>query len=465
MKVLQKQATLFLIVLLTSLRLTSFAQQKIFEGQLQDAHSDEAVVFASVLFKGTTTGKLSDSSGKFSFSLSHWPSDTLEITCVGYQPYYYFIDQQKDTISAFIKMERGTFNEGVSVKTKVNKGLFLWKKIVQHKPENNRYKFENFSYEIYNKLELDIKNIDFNKIGKFKPFRPIAGIINSNIDSTEGLKYLPAFLTETVSDYYYQRNPKKRREIIKAVKTGTASNESVTKLLGGMAQVVNVYNNFIPVFDKEFVSPISDNGDYYYNYRVVDTQAIGNSRYFHLVFTPRRTGGDTFEGDCWVQAGSFAIQKMNLRLGKDANVNFLENLSMIQEYKLINDSVWFLSKDKFVADLSPAGKNRPGFIGRKTATYQNIIVNDSSVVKELAKNKILEEVITLPDAAKKQNEYWTQARHEPLTKTEAGIIKMLDTLTQAPVFKKIYQYSQFYWHRLFECRQLPYRSLDELGKF
>lgn len=218
MKVLQKQATLFLIVLLTSLRLTSFAQQKIFEGQLQDAHSDEAVVFASVLFKGTTTGKLSDSSGKFSFSLSHWPSDTLEITCVGYQPYYYFIDQQKDTISAFIKMERGTFNEGVSVKTKVNKGLFLWKKIVQHKPENNRYKFENFSYEIYNKLELDIKNIDFNKIGKFKPFRPIAGIINSNIDSTEGLKYLPAFLTETVSDYYYQRNPKKRREIIKAVK-------------------------------------------------------------------------------------------------------------------------------------------------------------------------------------------------------------------------------------------------------
>ncbi|HMX78041.1 MAG TPA: DUF5686 family protein [Chitinophagaceae bacterium] len=443
MKVLQKQATLFLIVLLTSLRLTSFAQQKIFEGQLQDAHSDEAVVFASVLFKGTTTGKLSDSSGKFSFSLSHWPSDTLEITCVGYQPYYYFIDQQKDTISAFIKMERGTFNEGVSVKTKVNKGLFLWKKIVQHKPENNRYKFENFSYEIYNKLELDIKNIDFNKIGKFKPFRPIAGIINSNIDSTEGLKYLPAFLTETVSDYYYQRNPKKRREIIKAVKTGTASNESVTKLLGGMAQVVNVYNNFIPVFDKEFVSPISDNGDYYYNYRVVDTQAIGNSRYFHLVFTPRRTGGDTFEGDCWVQAGSFAIQKMNLRLGKDANVNFLENLSMIQEYKLINDSVWFLSKDKFVADLSPAGKNRPGFIGRKTATYQNIIVNDSSVVKELAKNKILEEVITLPDAAKKQNEYWTQARHEPLTKTEAGIIKMLDTLTQAPVFKKFTNTANF----------------------
>jgi hypothetical protein len=119
---------------------------------------------------------------------------------------------------------------------------------------------------------------------------------------------------------------------------------------------VNVYNNFIPVFDKQFVSPISDNGDYYYNYRVVDTQVIYNNRFYHLVFTPRRLGGDTFEGDCWVHVGTFAIQKMNLRLGKEANVNFLDNLSLIQEYTLINDSTWFLSKDKFVADISPIGK-------------------------------------------------------------------------------------------------------------
>jgi hypothetical protein len=83
--------------------LTSFAQQKIFEGQLQDAHSDEAVVFASVLFKGTTTGKLSDSSGKFSFSLSHWPSDTLEITCVGYQPYYFLLISLKTPYLLLLK--------------------------------------------------------------------------------------------------------------------------------------------------------------------------------------------------------------------------------------------------------------------------------------------------------------------------------------------------------------------------
>lgn len=413
-----------------------FAQTKIIHGIAQDSHSEERIPFASVSFKNSTIGKLTDSSGAFTFYLNEWPSDTLEITCVGYQPYRFAIDKKKDSINFIFNLERGTFNEGAMLKVKVNKGLLVWRKIVQHKPDNDRYRFDNFSYELYNKLELDLKNINFEKFGKFKPLKSISDLINQNIDTAEGLKYLPTYLTEALSDYYYQKSPKRRREIIKAANTNGVKNESVLKMLGGMDQVVNVYNNFIPVFDKQFVSPISDNGDYYYNYRVVDTQMVANNRYFHLVFTPRRKGGDTFEGDCWVHVGTFAIQKMNLRIGKDANINFLENLSLIQEYKMLDDTTWFLSKDKFVVDLSPVGKDRPGFIGRKTTTYRNVVVNDSSVITELNKNKILEEIITLPKADEKTKEFWANSRHEELTKTESGIIRMIDTLTNAPVFQK-----------------------------
>jgi hypothetical protein len=427
---------ILVIIALLSATATALAQKKILSGSIKDSHSEETIPFASIAFKNSTVGKLSDSSGHFLFYLNSWPSDTLEITCVGYQPFRYIIDKTKDSLLVAVSMERGTFNDGASVKIKVNKGLLVWRKIVQHKPENDRYRFSNFSYELYNKLELDLKNINFDKFGKFKPFKPISDLIHQNIDTTEGLRYLPTYLTETLSDYYYQKSPKKRREIIKAANTNGVKNESVLKLLGGMDQVVNVYNNFIPLFDKSFVSPISDNGDYYYNYRVVDTQLINNRRYYHLIFTPRRQGGDTFEGDCWVHVGTFAIQKMNLRLGKEANVNFLETLSLIQEYKLLDDSTWFLSKDKFVADISPVGKDKPGFIGRKTTTYRNVVVNDSSVANELRKNKLLEEVITLPAAAEKTKEFWTASRHEELTKTESGIIKMIDTLTNAPVFQK-----------------------------
>ena len=434
-----KATTRKIFIILTATLLASacvHAQKKIISGTVKDGHSEERVPFASVSFRGSTVGKLTDSAGMFSFYLNSWPSDTLEITSVGYQPFLYVINTAKDSILLNIPMERGTFNEGVKVRVKVNKGLLLWRKIVRNKPDNDRYRFDNFSYELYNKLEVDLKNINFEKFGKFRPLKPISDLINQNIDTSEGLKYLPTFLTEAISDYYYQKNPKKRREIIKAANPNGIENESVVKLLGGMDQVVNVYNNFIPVFDKQFVSPISDNGDYYYTYRVVDTQFVNKKRYYHLVFTPKRKGGDTFEGDCWVHDTTFAIQKMNLRLGKEANVNFVENLSLIQEYKLINDSTWFLSKDKFVVDLAPVGKDRPGFIGRKTTTYRNVIVNDSSVIAELNKNKIMEEVITLPGAAEKNREFWSESRHEELSKSEAGIIKMIDTLMNAPVFQR-----------------------------
>ncbi len=431
-----KQYKILLSALFFFIAGTVSGQTKIISGFVKDSHSEEPVPFASVLFKNTKVGKLTDSAGGFTFYLDELPSDTLMITCVGYQPFLYVIDKTKDSILADIQMERGTFNVGAVIRIKVNKGLLLWRKIVRHKPENDRYRFQNFSYELYNKLELDIKNLNFDKFSKFKPLRPVGDLIRSNVDTSEGLKYLPTFLTEVLSDYYYQKKPEKFREVIKAANTNGVKNESAVKLLGGMNQNVDVYDNFIPVFDKQFVSPISDNGDYYYNYRVVDTQFFNHHKFYHMVFTPRRKGENTFEGDAWVNDTTFAIQKMNLRLGKEANVNFLDRLSLIQEYSLINDSTWFLSKDKFVADVSPLGKGKLGFIGRKTTTYKNVIVNDSSVTKELANNKIKEEVITLPGSDEKSKEFWSNSRHEELSNSEKAIIKMIDTLTNAPVFKR-----------------------------
>jgi len=427
------QLTLFLI--LPGMMLT--AQRKTVIGTVKDAHSFETIPFASVEFLHSTTGTLTDSSGVFRFSLLEWPSDSLLITCVGYQPYQLYIPPDQDHIDTEIVMERGTFLEGALVRAKVNKGLFLWRKIVENKPRNDKFRFDNFSYEVYNKLELDLKNINFNRLSKFKPLKPVTDLITGNIDTSEGLPFLPSYLTETLSDYYYQKKPLKRREVIKAVNTNGVKNESMIQFLGAMDQNVNVYNNFIPVMNKQFVSPASDNGDAYYRYRVLDTQIVNNNRYYHLVFTPRRRGENTFEGDCWVHAGTFAIQKMNLRLGKDANVNFMETLSLIQEYRLLDDSsTWFLAKDKFVADFTPVGREKLGFIGRKTTTYRNVIMNDSSVLRELDKNTIAEEVITMKDATEKGKAFWEAGRHEKLSKNESGIIRLIDTLTQAPVFKR-----------------------------
>jgi hypothetical protein len=417
--------------------LNSIAQKTI-RGVIRDSHNDEVIPFVSILFKGTGVGTISDSAGKFGLTVSHWPSDTLEFTRVGFQPFYLTLSKDKTDFDINIPMERGTLNAGVVVKIKIDKGLFLWKKIVQHKPENNRYRFDNFSYELYNKLEVDVKNLkSIQRIANIKPFRPINDLINQNIDTSEGKKVLPTYLTEAISDYYYQKKPLKRREEIKAVNTLGIKNESMIKFLGGMDQVINVYNNYINVFTKEFISPISDNGDFYYKYSVSDTQKVGDNRYYHLLFIPRRKGMNTFEGDCWVHAGTFAIQKINLYLDKSADINFLEKLSYMQEYSRLPDGGWFIAREKLVADVAPLNNKAPGVIGRKTSTYKNIVVNDTSVVQKLAANKLQEEVITLAGANDKARPYWDTARHVSLSPTEKGIIRMIDTIINTPSYKKI----------------------------
>lgn len=417
------------------------AQTKIIKGIIKDIHSDERVPFASVQLKKSGIGKLTDSAGQFTLVLQEWPADTLEVTYVGYQDYLLPVDSalvakaENNVIQLTISLERGKYASEVVVKRKIDRGLLMWRRIVRRKPFNDRYRFSNFSYELYNKLELDIKNINKERMQQVKLLKNFKFIFD-NVDTAEGVPVLPVYLTETLSDYYFQKNPLKRREVIKASKTIGMNNESVAKLLGGMDQNVNFYSNFIPVFDKQFISPISDNGDGYYKYRVLDSQFVGNRRLIHMTFTPKRKGENTFEGDFWIHDSTFAVQKMNLRLSKEANINFVEQLSLIQEYTLINDTTWFLYKDKFVVDVAPLGGTKLSFIGRKTTTYKDVIVNSNTVVSELAKNKILEETI-LPDTAReKPEEFWNDARHEDLSKTEAGIYKMVDTLLQMPAFKR-----------------------------
>jgi len=414
-----------------------YAQQKKIFGFIQDAHSEERIPFASIQFKNTPIGKLSDSAGNFSFVLPKWPSDTLEVTYVGFEDFYVAIDTTAEEMHLIVNLERGRMNNEVVIRSKIGRGVILWRKIVRNKPYNDRSRFENYSYELYNKLEADLNDVKNNKLIDLTILKPFRKVINQNIDSTtESKPILPLYLTESLSDYYYQRNPKKTREVIKAVKTIGFNSPSISKLLGGMYQNVNVYKNFIPVFDKDFVSPISDNGSAYYNYRVPDTQYIGGNRFFHFVFTPKHKGESTFEGDAWIADSSFAVMKMNLRVSELANINFVEKLDLVQEYQLVNDSVWFLAKDKFVADFVLLDKKRLNFIGRKTSTYRDIVINDSSVQTVLDSNKLREEIVLADSAHNHSDEYWKEARHDSLTGTEKGIYKMIDTLMAMPSFKR-----------------------------
>jgi hypothetical protein len=62
-------------------------------------------------------------------------------------------------------------------------------------------------------------------------------------------------MTESLSDFYYRKNPKTRNEKIKASKVAGIENSSVSQFMGDMYQNVNIYENTILVFGKNFHQP------------------------------------------------------------------------------------------------------------------------------------------------------------------------------------------------------------------
>ncbi|HRF81624.1 MAG TPA: carboxypeptidase-like regulatory domain-containing protein, partial [Flavobacteriales bacterium] len=114
-------------------------------------------------------------------------------------------------------------------------------------------KLSAYEYNAYNKIEFDLNNIteEFTEKKIFKPF----AFIFDNIDSTDAKPYLPIFMTETLSEVYYRQNPKKQREYIRGTKVSGVENESVSRFMGDMYQNVNIYDNFLVIFGKNFVSP------------------------------------------------------------------------------------------------------------------------------------------------------------------------------------------------------------------
>lgn len=415
-------------------------------GKVLDKNTGEGIPFASIFFPGTGVGTAADLDGHFELKVDSLPVDTLYFQSVGYaifrQPLNRNLTRQEFTIELI--REAASLQEFVFYAGE-DPALVLLKKIIRHKPRNNYDRLPAYRYEAYNKLEVDLQHLSKKQFESLPvPMIKKFSFIYNNVDSSEKTPFLPFYLTETISDYYYQRNPKKTREFIRASQVKGISNESITRYLGAMQQQLNVYDNYMLVFDKNFISPIADNGPFYYKYKIVDTQSAYGRELYQVSFRPRRPGENCFFGDFWVADSSFALQRITLELPKEANINFVNRVSLYQEFEPLDDSVWFLVKDKFISDFTlPYGAKLPGFIGRKTTTYRNIHVNDSTTRSVLSDPQLKDNVIIAGDARGKDEAFWQTHRHDTLSKNEQAIYGMIDTLESLPSFQRFKSFMKF----------------------
>ncbi|MEO8147687.1 MAG: DUF5686 family protein [Bacteroidia bacterium] len=424
---------LFLITLIFNAAfLISNAQVTKVTGKVNDVLTNEPIPFVAVVFKGTTDGANTDFDGKYEVSTTK-PADSVIFTCVGYKRVAFKLKKgQAQVINVKMKINHNEIGE-ITVKAGENPADILFRKIIEHKDDNNKRKLESYQYQVYNKVEFDLANIS-EKFKNGKLIKPFAFIFDK-IDSSETNEkpFLPMFITENLSNFYYKTSPKQKKEIIYASKVSGLENASVTQFMGDMYQSINVYDNFIDVFGKSFVSPIAGIGQLYYKYYLSDSLFIDNNWCYKMKFKPRRQGDLTFIGDFWVHDTTFAIKKIQMRLSEKANINFIEDLALVEEFKWVDNKNWMPSKDLLVLEFAPL-KNQEGMsmIGRKTTTYKDFVINqpiNDSVFKGP------DDITVLDNAMDKDISYWNENRHDSLSEREKGIYAMVDTIQTLPAYK------------------------------
>ncbi len=430
-----KYKVILVIGLLLLTCFQSYSQATKIMGTITDANTSEPVPFANIVIKGTSIGATSGFDGYFSIeTIKTNIPDTLVISYIGYQTQKIKISQGVyQELSIQLMPSEFTLRE-VEIVPGENPAEVILRKIIANKDSNNRHNFEAFQYEVYTKVQLDLNNIT-DKLKNRKVLKPFKFIFNYVDTSTvNGKPYLPVFLSESLSDVYFQRSPKVRKEIIKATKVSGLENESISQFLGDMYQNINIYDNHIMLFEKNFVSPVANFGLVFYKYYLIDSAIIDNKWCYQIMFKPRRKQELTFTGEFWVNDTSWAIKEVNMRIIEDANINFINDITVKQEYDKIHEKYWMITRDYFVVDFNVIEntKRTVGLYGHKTATYDHFVFNEPKP-REFYQSPL--DVYVEEDSYEKPEEFWEDTRHEVLTTKEKNIYQMVDSIKRIPIFR------------------------------
>lgn len=418
------------ILVFAVLCISALRAQYTIRGKVFAAGNKEALPFVPVLIKGTTIGTQSDFDGNFVIKTSTL-GDSLIASYVGYKRTARKINKNAADQEINIAMEDAgaLVLEEVTVKAGENPAHRIVRNCVKHKDKNNRSNLESYEYETYNKIEFDLNRIP-KEMREKKILKPISFVFNNVDSANSGEKpSLPFFIVENISNFYYKKNPQRKKEVVIASKITGIENSSVSQVLGDMYQNINIYDNNILVFNKQMPSPVSDNGLFYYKYYLEDSTFEGNQYIYHIRFKPKRVQELSFTGNMWIADTTWGIKRLEMSLPKDANINFINSVNVIQEFTL-QDSVWFLTKDRLVIDFAPT-KKAIGFYGRKTTSYKKIKLNQPKQDKFY---EFADKIVVDDSASLRTDDFWNQNRHDSLTAREQKIFKMIDTIQSLPIY-------------------------------
>lgn len=443
------------------------AQSTKVRGKVTDAQTGEPLPLVNIVFKGTTQGVTTDFDGNY-FLETRAEVHQLQASFVGYEPQV--IDIKKGGFSTCdFKLQPVTFDlEEVIVTLGDNPAIPILKNVNKNKYKNDHNQRESYTCATYTKMELDITNIkpEF----KNKKLQKNFGFVFNYMDTSviTGKAYLPVMISESSADYYYRKNPRLTREIVNASRiSGIEEDYTLAQFTGHLHVNINLYDNYIDIFEVKFASPLSEHGQLYYKYYLVDSLMINGRKTYKIRFHPKAMSVPVLDGEIHIDSLTWGLESAKIKMMKGLNINWIRDLVIENQSMLIGDTLWFPKQDKIFADFTIHMKDSSkivAFLGHRQVDYSNVH-NNVPIPDEIL--KMDNDVIISQDVLKNDEKYWAQLRPIQLSDREKLIYGMVDSIKNVPLYKNIYQFIQTVLFGYYDTKYVgfgPYYKLYSFNK-
>ncbi|MBX7227021.1 MAG: DUF5686 and carboxypeptidase regulatory-like domain-containing protein [Chitinophagales bacterium] len=434
-------------------------------GVVRDKTTDEVMSYVSITVPQMQAGYYSDDSGKFQFQVTP-ETDSIILSFIGYKDEVIKKRKFKDSlIVVYMEAESELLGEIVIKAPKRDRekdtvAMRIFRAVLANKDDNKPKAFTDISYDEYVKTVASLFNIKESIKDRkiIKPFR----FVFENQDTTEdGQRFIPLILKETLTKYYINNDPKKQKSIVHASKVSGIEQLRFSELLDIAFDELDVYGNQMMVYDKAFQLPFADGALLNYKYFIVDSTKMADSinYLFHLAFFPKSKADLAFVGDAWIAQPSYAIQKIKLSIDRRANLNFVNEFKLEQQFEQVPGKGWFKQSEARASNIAFTKRKRSKSIRLSRYLSRRDIVVEAGIPDTIFQGEKMEYE---KDYRRRNNEFWNNSRFDSLNFHESNVYWMIDSLKRTRAYKAFSKIGSFFGSGHYRVGKIDIGSLYQV---
>ena len=299
----------------------------------------------------------------------------------------------------------------IVISTKDNPANRIIRNVIANKDKNTD-RYAKYTAKFYSRGLYKITDAPESFLGQN------LGDFGGGLDSTRsGIVYL----SETVSEISFQKNPKNFKEKIIASKVSGKDN-GISFNRAEDARI-NFYENKV-VLGNDLISPISTSAFSYYNFKLEGSFYDANGRLINKIkLIPKRINDRVFMGSIYIVEDDWALYGTDVSVtGAQIGIPVVDVLHLKQNYNYsAGNDAWVLISQSIDFKLAAFGFKLDGRFSAAYSAY-NFLANFS-------KNTFTNEVLSFEqNATKKDTVFWNKLRPVPLTKEEVKDYVLKDSL-------------------------------------